>query len=181
MRHHLFLAIACSLGAGQLALAQQDKGPVILKGHSRVVTAVSFSPNGKTLASADSSGTIKLWDLGTGKETWTIPSKKVLIGCIAFNPDGKLLAAGGVKSLKICEVSSGNELRTFVIKTELYSVAWSPDGKWFCSSDLDGNVRVWDVKTWNEDAALTVHSDSVMSVAFSPQGKLLASAGSDRT
>ncbi|SRR6266478_2406297 len=108
MRHHLFLAIACSFGAGQLALAQQDKDQVILRAHSKTVTAVSFSPNGKTLASADSLGAIKLWNLGTGKETWTISGKKVLIGCIAFSPVGKLLAAGGVRSLKIYDVSSGN-------------------------------------------------------------------------
>ena len=45
----LLLAVAFILGAGQLALAQQDKGPVILKVHSLGVQAINFSPNGKTL------------------------------------------------------------------------------------------------------------------------------------
>jgi WD40 repeat protein len=180
----LLLTVAFSLGADQQALAQEDKGPVILKVNSLGVQSINFSPNGKTLASGDFSGTIKLWDLSTGKNTLTIPGEKGSISSLTFNPDSKLLGSGGLHRshpVRIWEVSSGKELRTFMSRTDVHSVTWSPDGKWLCSSDLDGNVRVWDVKTWTDVVTLSFHSGSVTSVAFSPAGKLLASARSDGT
>jgi WD40 repeat protein len=66
-----------------------------LKGHTDAVQAVAFSPDGKTLASASSDSTIKLWHVGTGQERATLEGHTGLVWSVAFSPDGKLLASAG--------------------------------------------------------------------------------------
>src|SRR5438046_1096049 len=61
------------------------------------------------------------------------------------------------------------------------SVAFSPDGKTLASATWDTTVKLWDLRTGNEQATLKSHRDSVGSVAFNPDGKMLASASDDKT
>jgi WD40 repeat protein len=65
-----------------------------LKGHSGLVVALAYSPDGRTLASASADGTARLWDLNTGKLTATLQSPAARAYCVAFSPDGKTLAVG---------------------------------------------------------------------------------------
>src|SRR5262249_20796407 len=61
------------------------------------------------------------------------------------------------------------------------SVAFSPDGRTLASASWDSWVKLWDLRTGNEQATLKSHGDSVGSVAFNPDGKMLASASDDKT
>jgi WD40 repeat protein len=74
--------------------AQEPKLRATLQGHTDAVVAVAFSPDSKTLASASYDGTLKLWDLTTGKERATLGDYRGCLGCVAFSPDGKTLASG---------------------------------------------------------------------------------------
>ena len=65
-----------------------------LETHSSLVYSVSFSPDGKTLASGSGDNTIKLWDVTTGKEIHTLQGHSSSVWSVSFSPDGKTLASG---------------------------------------------------------------------------------------
>jgi WD40 repeat protein len=116
------------------------------------VHSVAFSPNGETLASGHSFGTVKLWDVATGTNTATLnahDNKEVTqVTSLAFSADGKTLAAGSWdKTIKLWDVATGNNTATLQGHTDsVLSVAFSADGKTFASGSRDKTIRLWDVK-----------------------------------
>jgi len=111
----------------------------------------------------------------------TFVGHKGSIPSIAFSPDGRQLASGSRDmSLKLWDLSSGNELRNFAGHTgEVYSVAFSPDGRTLASASFDKTLKLWDVASGRELRTFTGHTDWVRSVVFSPDGRQLASGGGD--
>ena len=158
--------------------------PNTLGGHAnkKCVSAVSFSPDGKLLASGGGDNTVKLWDVATGKEIKTLSGHTNEVWGVSFSPDGKLLASGSRdKKVKLWDVTTGKEINTLTGHTNiLSSVSFSPDGKLLASGSYDKTVRLWNVTTGKEINTLR-HTNQIVSVSFSPDGKLLASGGADRT
>jgi WD40 repeat protein/tRNA A-37 threonylcarbamoyl transferase component Bud32 len=164
---------------------------ITLPGHQRLVTSVAFSADGTRLASAGFQ-TVKVWDAATGKELLSIPAHKYLISSVAFSPDGKRLASASAdQTVKVWDASTGKELLSLPgLPHRANSVAFSPDGKYLAvgSGDLSigapmtpVEVGIWDTNTGQEVLALKGHSFWITSVAFSPDGRRLASASADRT
>src|SRR5947209_5077881 len=126
------------LGVGCLGLlpllplsAQEPKLRATLKGHTEVVFAVAFSPDGKTLASASQDNTIKLWGVKTGEEHAILKGHTSVVSSVAYSPDGKTLAsASRDKTIKLWDVQTGKEQTTLKGHTNIvFAVAYSPDGK----------------------------------------------------
>ena len=164
----------------------------VLTGHLNRVNSVAFSPDGKLLASGSVDKTVKLWEVETGREVRALSGHTDVVASVAFSPDGKLLASGSSdNTVRLWEVETGREARSLV-QFKAQSVVFSPDGKLLASGSgswskaqsirsRDNTVRLWDVATGRELRAMTGHSDQVDSLAFSPDGKLLASGSWDKT
>lgn len=114
-----------------------------LEGHSDLVTSVSFSPDGKTLASGSTDKTIKIWDIATGKAITTLTEHSDLVTTISFSPDGKTLASGSRdKTIKIWNIETGNTTLT-EHNAEVSGISFSPDGKTIASGSGDGTIILW--------------------------------------
>jgi WD40 repeat protein len=174
----------------------------ICRGHANWVRFVVFSPDGKTLASCGADCTVKLWNVQDGVCIKTFIGHEHEVFAVAYSPDGKTLASGsGDRTVKLWDVRGGHCLNTLTGHTNwVRSVAFSPDGKLLASSGADHTIRLWDFRlailefglaedsTQNQSKIqnpkskiLTGHSGWVRSIAFSPDGEVLASASSDRT
>jgi len=159
-----------------------------LRGHEKSVNSVTFSPDGKFLASGSDDKTVKVWEVGSWREVATLRGHEKWVNSVAFSPDGKFLASGSSDdTVKVWEVGSWREVATLRgHKGFVFSVAFSPDGKFLASGSSDDTVKVWEVvniwkvRKWQKVANLR-HERSVTSVTFSPDGVLLVSGSFDGT
>uniref|UniRef100_B8HM86 WD-40 repeat protein n=1 Tax=Cyanothece sp. (strain PCC 7425 / ATCC 29141) TaxID=395961 RepID=B8HM86_CYAP4 len=143
--------------------------------------AVDFSPNGQTLATADTNGGVHLWQLVDQQRLLTLKGHTNWIRRVVFSPDGQLLAsASDDGTVRIWQLSSGQCLHTLSISTgSEYAVAFSPDGSLLASCGIDANIKIWLVSEGRLLKVLTGHSNGLLAVHFSPDGQRLASGGYD--
>ena len=156
----------------------EDVSYITLEGSAWPVRGVSFSPDGRTLASGSGDSTIRLWNVRTGRELQTLRGHRNWINNVSFSPDGRTLASSSNDhTIRLWDVRTGRELQTLRGHTHyLIRVSFSPDGRTLVSSGGgDLTVRLWDVVT-GQQQVLTGHKDWVYSISFSPDGRTLASS-----
>ena len=117
------------------------------KGHSNSVWQATFSPDGKTLASASTDGTVRLWNIATGQEILVLQGNDVLWEWygVEFSVDGTYLVAASKHAFVIWDVTSGRKLRTIESpETGIDVISLSSDGKLLATGG-DGAVQLWGV------------------------------------
>jgi hypothetical protein len=153
--------------------------------HDDVIHAVSFSPDGKLLATCGYDRLIKLWDVEKGKDLRVLKDHSDAVHALNFSPDGKLLASAAAdRAVKVWDVATGKRLYTLGESTDwVYAVAFSPDGKHLAAGGVDRSIRVWEVDAAGGRIVQSVfaHEGAVLRLAYSPDGKTLYSLSEDRT
>ena len=182
MRHSCILAILFSalVASGQAAPAPEEKleGTEVrrIDWPGNHVFHTGFSPDNRLYFGGGDSGTLRVWDVATGKQMNEFP---VTVGFIT--PDGaRLVGHAWGKTIQVFSLESGKEVRHWEVDEPVLSLALSRDGKQVATGHADKVIRVWDFATGKEVCKLAGH-DAPPSVAFSPDGKQVLSAAADKT
>jgi WD40 repeat protein len=155
--------------------------------HTDQVAYIAWSPDGTKIVSASQDDTVQVWDAATGRTlaTHTTPFAK---WGVAWSPDGKTIASSDASFygslpkpvVELWDPNTGTTLRTctdFDPNSDVWSVAWSPDGQRLVTSGK--TARVLDAKTCQVKVVFTGHSKGSFIAEWSPDGSKIASGGQD--
>ena len=157
-----------------------------LRGHRGEVYHATFSPDGKTFATASQDRTVRLWDVGERRTRRIVPGRSDDpvghtddINWVTFSPDGQALAtASDDLTIKLWDSASGR-LRSTLRghQDRVVAVLFVHEGQQLISCGREGKVILWDTATSRERSSFTVSNGTIQSLAISPDGATLAIAG----
>jgi WD40 repeat protein len=183
------LAVSERLGRGEGGVVsiwdwRKPKRLAVLEGHRAVINALAFSGDGSRLASGDSEGSVKVWDMATCQERMSVRANEHgrTIQSLTFSSDGTLLLTAAFLdgNLRLWDAASGAPRGGLPTTPSCgNAVAFAPDGATLAVVRGDGAVSLWDVAGRRERGILSTSGAMLQSLAFSPDGRQLATGGAD--
>ena len=188
------IAVGGVLGIWLYTPELEDIG--LLKGHTKAVYGLAFSPDSKRLASASHDMTVRIWDVNAQTELHTMTGHTGLTVAVAWSPDRSMVASGSYdKTVRLWNADTGDLIRVLEGHTGwVNQVAFSADGAQVISNSFDGTIREWDASTgdlidtlpgsapqWNQltgqrEAAFLGAQTHDKAVCMSPDGTMGAKA-----
>jgi WD40 repeat protein/serine/threonine protein kinase len=161
--------------------AESGKTYRVLRGQTKPVSSLTFSPDGRQLAAGAQDGTLTVWDVGTGQDLATYRGNEGGVLAAAYGPDGRqVLALGRDRVVRTWDVTRPPERRWLWCESA-WQATFSPDGRRVAAAArvLWTNrpaAVVWDALTGQELASFGADTESPQAVALSPDGNLVAAA-----
>jgi len=200
-------ALAWSPDGSCLASASYDKTArlwdgsngtrrLLYRGHTSRVNALAWSPDGRYLASASDDCSVQIWEAATGSQVFTYRVHTTEVTALAWSPDGRYLASGDAG--KNVQVWQTHPPGAFSLRSthpgSISALAWSPDGRRLACAGEHKTLQVWDpLKTQRSSFLLSLlpsarssvlytgHKEHVLALCWAPDGRQIASTGSDKT
>jgi WD40 repeat protein len=181
-----------SFDGQQLAIAKAEflhilnpkNGAVIrtMKGHTRDITSITWSPDGTRLASSSLDRTVRIWNAQTGSQTHKLTGHTRRIFTVKWSPDNTRLASASLdKTIRIWDAKTGAQMGTPLIGSDWANlISWSPDGIKLASFS-GKNILIWDAQLCELIQNITAHDRWITSMNWSPDGTKLASSSEDKT
>jgi WD40 repeat protein len=178
-----------SIGTGSGGSAPRQLRAV-LSGLGGPVGYMTFSPDGRAIAAVGRGGTVYIWNAATGLYAGSLAGHADEHSHLALSPDGKVLAvsntpAQGFATVTLWTVATGKLKATITGNGAAYSLAFSPDGEtlaiantFAATKSYTNRIRLWSMANGHDAGTLSGHTNGIETLAFSADGKLLASGGS---
>lgn len=185
------LLAGCSIGSHSLASASVSPavkvassptpvpvGTILYQynGHSSLVLAVDWSPDGRRIVSGSFDNTAQVWDALTGKHALIYRGHSDRVNKVKWSPDGQYIASSGDGTMRVWNAITGDTL--FVARDYndppigIYGATWSPDSRYVASGN-SSSFRVWDIMTGKTVASYD-STDGPNSPLWSPDGRYFA-------
>jgi WD40 repeat protein len=198
---HTVYDVAWSPSSAQIASGGNDKLITIwdiaqrvplrlLRGHTMMIWGVSWSPDGRLVASCGEDSTIRIWDVITGASAGVLTDSMLadtILFSTAWSPDGSRLAVGSFQhGVLVYDVRAQTFQRAgrSDLPARIRRVEWSQDGKYLACSSEGGSILIWNGDDYSLRATLQGHRGAAAGLAWSPDGRRLASGswghGSDQ-
>jgi WD40 repeat protein len=159
---------------------------------------VAYTPDGKGIVASSDDRQVMMWHAQTGLLMHNFRGHTAAVNCLAVGPDGRHVASGGFdRTVKVWDADADQDVAVlgsaafFDAASEgkrlapVTQAVFSPDGKWLAAASRlpspVGRVQIWDAAAGRFVRSIDAHDGPIAAVAFSRDGKLLASAGMDRT
>jgi WD40 repeat protein/transcriptional regulator with XRE-family HTH domain len=190
-----------SLAPGSVGDATNGRLLLTLPGQAGPLLAIAFSPDSARLATGGADKNVTVWDAATGQPQFTLSGHTKQVNAVAFSPDGTRLAASSLdKTAVVWDLATRQPVFTLSEidvpnPGPILAIAFSPDGTRLATAGVAGTARVWSLPQGPGSAGdaspgiptakllfmLVGHTAAVEAIAFSPDGKRLATASDDST